>query len=165
MITRKCVICGKPFDCYPSDNTVTCSKDCRRERQRRIVSQRPVQWGEEARARASARGQTENLMLGTEAAKKSPKSGRFETHHAAKSWVLVDPIGQEIVVRNLQMWARENTARFGKPPGDKSAKQISAGFKAIAQTIRGLRGAPGKTRGATTYFGWTLKSIPEEPPD
>lgn len=164
MISRKCVICGKPFDCYPSDNRVTCSKDCRRERQRQIARQRPAQWGQEARSRASARGQTENLKLGTEASKKSPKSGRFETNQEAKVWTLIDPAGNEIVVRNLLLWARGNTDRFGKPPGDKSAKQIAAGIKAIAQTLAGKRGVPGKPRGALTYFGWTLKKLPEEPP-
>lgn len=165
MITRTCVICGKPFECYPSDNRVTCSKDCRRERQRRIVRQRPVQWGPDARARASARGQTDNLKKGLAAAQASPKAGRFETNQEAKIWTLVDPAGNEIVVRNLLLWARENTERFHKPPGDKSAIQISSGFKAIAQTMRGKRGAPGKPSGAMTYFGWTLKCIPEEPPD
>lgn len=165
MISRKCVICGKPFDCYPSDNRVTCSKDCWRERQRRIVTARPVQWGSGARAKASARGQTENLKLGSAAAQASPKSGRFETNQGAKIWTLVDPAGNEIVVRNLLMWARGHTELFGKPPGDKSAAQISSGLKAIAQTLAGKRGAPGQARAALTYLGWTLKKPPEEPPD
>lgn len=164
MITRKCIICGKPFDCYPSDNRVTCSKDCRRERQRRITTSRPVQWSAEARARASARGETANLKLGTAAAKKSPIAGRFETNQEAKIWTLIDPAGNEIVVRNLLLWARNNTDLFGKPPGDHSAAQIASGFKAIARTLEGKRGAPGKQRGALTYFGWTLKNIPEDPP-
>lgn len=163
MITRKCVICGKPFDCYPSEKRVTCSKDCRRERQRRIVTARPVQWSAKARERASARGQTENLKLGCAAAQRSPVAGRFETNQEAKIWTLVDPAGNEIVVRNLLLWARENTALFGKEPGDKSADQIAGGFRAIAQTLAGNRGAPGKRRGALTYFGWTLKKLPEEP--
>lgn len=165
MITRTCVICGKPFDCYPSDNRVTCSKDCRRERQRRVVLKHPVQWGPEARARASARGYTGNLKMGLAAVKASPKAGRFETNQEAKIWTLIDPVGGEIKVRNLLLWARKNTERFGKPPGDRSAKQIADGFKAIAQTMRGKRGASGKPRGAMTYFGWTLKCVPEEPPD
>lgn len=165
MITRKCVVCGKPFDCYPSDNRVTCSKDCRRERQRRVVKARPIKWGEEAKARASGRGQTANLKLGVSAAQQSPIAGRFETNQEAKIWTLVDPTGNEIVVRNLLLWARENTERFKKPPGDKSARQIASGFKAIAQTLAGKRGAPGKPRGALTYFGWSLKKLPEEPPN
>lgn len=107
MITRKCVICGKEFVCYPSDNKITCSKDCRRERQRRVTTAHPVQWGADARARASARGQTPNLKLGVTAAQQSPIAGRFETNREAKIWTLIDPSGNEIVVRNLILWARE----------------------------------------------------------
>lgn len=165
MITRKCVICGKEFECYPSDNKVTCSNKCRRERQRRIVSKRPVKWSEDAKKRLSEHGQTENLKLGTDAAKKSPIAGRFETNQEAKIWTLIDPSGREITVRNLLLWARENTELFWKTPGDKSATQIANGFKAIAQTLTGKRGVPGKQSGAMSYFGWTLKCPPEEPPD
>lgn len=164
MITRKCVICGKEFECYPSDKKVTCSNECRRERQRRLVSKKPVKWSEGAKKRLSERGQTENLKLGTDAAKESPIAGRFETNQNAKIWTLVDPEGNEIEVRNLLLWCREHTELFGKPPGDKSAEQISCGFRAIAQTMTGARGRPGKQKGAMSYFGWTLKRPPEEPP-
>lgn len=95
MIERKCVICGKPFKCYPSDNKVTCSNACRRERQRRIAKEKPVQWSKAAKARASARGKTANLMLGTSAAQQSPIAGRFETNQEAKIWILIDPAGDE----------------------------------------------------------------------
>lgn len=165
MITRNCVICGKPFECYPSDNKVTCSKDCRRERQRRIQTGKANKWNAAARKRWSERGQTDNLKLGVAAAKKSPIAGRFETNQEAKIWTLIDPSGQEHVVRNLRLWAREHTELFGKQPGDRSADQITAGFHAIVQTLKGNRGAPGKHRGATTYKGWTLKGLPENPSD
>ena len=46
-----------------------------------------------------------------------------------------------------------------------SARQIASGFRAIAQTIAGNRGTPGKRRGAMTYLGWTLKGLLEGPPD
>lgn len=164
MITRQCVICGKAFACYPSDNKVTCSNACRRERQRRITTASPVRWSAEARRRASQKGKTGNLLLGAEAAKRSPVAGRYETNQEAKVWTLVDPTGREIVVRNLLLWARDNTALFSKPPGDKSAQQIACGFRAIAQTLKGNRGAPGTRRGALTYFGWTLAGLPQEPP-
>lgn len=164
MITRRCVICGKPFHCYPSDKKVTCSNTCRCERQRRIVKNTPVKWSDAAKRRLSERGQTENLKLGTAAAQASSLAGRFKTNREAKIWVLVDPTGNEVVVQNLLLWARENTVLFNKPPGDKSAKQIAAGFKAIAQTMRGSRGTPGKPRGAMSYFGWTLKCLPQSQP-
>lgn len=166
MITRNCVICGKPFECYPSDNKVTCSKDCRRERQRRIQTGKANKWNAAARKRWSERGQTDNLKLGVAAAKKSPIAGRFETNQEAKIWTLIDPSGNEIVVRNLLLWARANTHLFDKPPGDRSARQIASGFESIAQTLRGKRGTPGQQRGAMTYFGWTLKHLPQtQPPD
>lgn len=161
MVERKCIICGRSFPCYPSDNKVTCSKDCSRERKRRLVKSGPVKWGMEARKRASLKGKTGNLALGTAAAQRSPISGRFETNKEAKIWVLVSPSGEEIIVRNLLLWARNNSELFDKPPGDKSAVQIANGFKAIAQTMKGNRGVPGKQRGAMSYFGWTLKEIPK----
>lgn len=165
MISRTCIICGKQFKCYPSDNTVTCSKDCRRERQRRIRTGRSNKWSAEARERASERGQTANLRMGVPAAQRSPVAGRFETNKAAKIWMLIDPSGDEHIVRNLRNWTREHTDLFDKPPSDKSADQISSGFQAIAQTLTGHRGAPGKPRGVMTYFGWTLKGLPIEPSD
>lgn len=164
MITRTCIICGNDFNCYPSDNKVTCSQDCRRERQRQRVLANPVKWGESAKARASAKGQTSNLKLGYVAAQHSPIAGRTEMNKEAKTWTLIDPSGNEIVVRNLLLWARKNTQLFDKPPGDHSAHQIASGFKAISQTLSGKRGVPGRPRGATTYFGWTLKCPPQKPP-
>ena len=116
------------------------------------------QWSEESKAKKREQGQTNNLKMGTPAAMASPVAGRFETNQEAKVWTLVDPSGNEIVVRNLSMWARENTGRFGKPEGDKSAEQIVHGFYAISQTLRGKRKTP-----AMTYFGWTLKELPKEP--
>lgn len=163
MIERKCIICGNSFRCYPSDKRVTCSKDCQRERARRQIKKSPVKWGEEARKRLSQKGKTSNLRLGTEAAKRSPAAGRFETNHTAKVWTLIDPDGGEHVVRNLRLWARDHTELFDKPCTDKSAVQITSGFAAIAQTLKRARGVKGKPNGATTYFGWRLKKLPEIP--
>lgn len=159
-VTRKCVICGKEFVCYPSDNKVTCSHECWSERQRQLVTARPVKWGGAAKQRASAKGMTENLKLGTAAAQLSPIAGRFETNQEAKVWILVDPTGREIRVRNLLLWAREHTELFGKPPGDHSAQQIASGFYQISMVLRGMRNSS-----TVTYFGWTLKVPPAIPDD
>lgn len=165
MIARRCVICGEPFECYPSDNKVTCSKDCRRERQRRIQTGKAIKWSTSARKKLSERGQTDNLRMGTVSAMESPIAGRFETNRNAKIWILIDPSGREHVVRNLLLWARENTVSFGKPPEDHAARQIADGFRAIALTLAGKRGTPGKPRKAMTYFGWSLKCPPQNHPD
>lgn len=162
---RICPICKKLFPAPPSSNAVTCSKKCSAQWKSIVHKNQSNKWSDESKAKLSARGQTENLKLGSAAARISPISGRFETNQEAKVWTLIDPTGREIVVRNLLLWARKNTALFGKEPGDKSAIQIASGFKAIAQTLTGKRGIPGKASGALTYFGWGLKKPPEEPTD
>lgn len=160
---RVCPICKKLFPAPPSSNAVTCSKEC--SAQWKSIVHRDVsnRWTYESKTKLSECGQTNNLKLGTAAAQQSPISGPFETNQEAKIWVLIDPAGKETTVRNLLKWARENTELFDKPPGDRSARQISAGFRQIAQTMAGNRGAPGKPRGAMYYFGWTLKKLPETP--
>lgn len=156
---KVCPICRTLFPAPESDKTVTCSRGCSAAWKGIIHEGVSNSRANEAKARKRAEGQTANLQLGTAAAKASPIAGRFETNQEAKIWRLVDPSGNEIIVRNLLLWARENTERFGKPPGDRSAIQIASGFEAIAATLRGTRKTP-----SMTYFGWTLKDVPEVPP-
>lgn len=153
---KVCPICGKLFASPASTNTVTCSKECSAEWKKVTHAGISNHWNDESRARLSAAGQTANLALGTAMAQQSLIAGRFETNQEAKIWTLVDPCGNEITVRNLILWARENTDLFGKPEGDHSAHQIASGFQAIALTMCGKR----KTT-AMSYFGWTLKCPPE----
>lgn len=126
---KVCPVCHKLFASPKSDKTVTCSPECS-SKWRSITHQSVcVKWGEEARNRKRADGQTSNLMLGTAAAQQSPIAGRFETNQEAKVWVLVDPSGNEITVRNLLLWARSHAELFNKPPGDRSAAQISGDLR------------------------------------
>lgn len=113
---------------------------------------------QQALERFAPKRQTAQLKLGTEAARKSPKAGPFETNVTAKVWVLVSPEGEEIVVRNLQLWAREHAALFGKEQNERSAIQIACGFRAIARSLAGKLKRP-----AMTYFGWSLKAPPSMP--
>ena len=159
-MTKRCVVCGKPFSAPPSSKKCTCSAQCSTARKQLSHQGKHNQWSEDARARLSQKGKTPNLQLGTEAAQKSPLAGRFETNQEAKIWTLITPTGDEIVVRNLLLWARIHTDLFDKPPGDRSANQIAHGFAAIAQTLRNTRKSP-----AHTYFGWSLKGPPEIPND
>lgn len=157
---RICPVCKGLFPSPPSSNAVTCSKECSAQWKSLIHKGISNSWTYEAKARLSERGQTENLKLGGAAAQQSPVAGRFETNQEAKIWILIDPSGNELIVRNLLLWAREHTELFNKPPGDKSAAQIAAGFRAIAQTLAGTRKTP-----AMSYFGWSLKCEPIKPPD
>lgn len=93
---------------------------------------------------------------GVESAKKSPKSGRFESNVNAKVWTLIAPNGREFNCTNLRLWAREHTDLFGFEPGDHSANKIAHGFHNISQTYHGTR------TGVHTYKGWSLKSAPQE---
>lgn len=157
---KVCPICRDLFQDPPSNNRVACSKECSDKWRSIIHAGISNKWNLIARKRWSERGQTENLKKGHSAAQQSPISGRFETNREAKIWILIDPSGNEHVVRNLINWAREHTELFDKPPGDKSAAQIAAGFRAIAQTLKGKRKTP-----AMHYWGWTLKGPPTPPPD
>lgn len=166
-----CVICGKEFECPPSDKTVTCSPECRAVRAAKAMNDRIekgeiCKWTEEFRQKhesspAVQAARKELSKIGGEAAKNSPLAGPFETNQGAKIWTLVDPSGNEYVVQNLNLWAREHTNLFDKPSGDKSVQQIRHGFEAISQTLRGVRGPGCKQRGSWSYFGWTLKCPPQ----
>ena len=156
---KQCVVCGADYKASPSDKRSTCgSKECVFINKSRTHKGKPYHGKKLAYNPASL----PNLRLGCEAALRSPKGGRKETHISAKVWILISPDGEEITVRNLSMWARANCALFGKPSTDASAHQIASGFKAIAQTLSGYRSG-GKRRPATTYFGWTLKCLPVIP--
>lgn len=93
-----------------------------------------------------------------ECAKKSKKSGRFETNINAKKWNLIAPDGREFVCTNLSLWARKNTSLFGFESGDDSARKIVHGFTNISQSYAGTRKEP-----VYTYKGWRLKKEPEKP--
>lgn len=159
-MNKTCVICGKEFEAPPSSKKITCSRECSHVRKHMSHLGKSNVWSDESRAKKREEGRSKNLQLGTPAAKRSPKSGRFDTNQEAKIWYLIDPTGTVIVVRNLDNWARNNTHRFGKPPGDKSSRQISSGFRQIALSLNGKRAAP-----VFTYFGWRLYNAPQIPDD
>lgn len=93
----------------------------------------------------------------TEVAKKSPKSGRFETNINAKQWVLIAPDGTKHTCVNLSLWARAHTDLFGLEPGDKSAKKIVHGFTNLSQTFYGTRSD------VYSYKGWRIEEAPGKP--
>ena len=144
-----CVICGRPFGCPPSSKKITCSAECSRIRKMQSHTGKRNQWSDESRDKLRARGQTENLKLGTDAAKKSPKSGRFETNVNAKIWKLTSPEGKVYICKNLVLWCRNNCNLFGFDSTEQNARKIRAGL------THAKRGAQGKqTARSCTYKGW-----------
>lgn len=153
---RICVICGKEFKCSPSDKKVACSKECSRINKSRTHQGKKNTWSEESKEKLRQKGKTENLKKGTEAAQRSPKSGRFETNINAKIWKLTSPDGKIYVVKNLSNWARTNCTLFGFEENEASARKVTAGLK------HAKLGAEGKEYARTSlYKGWKSESATE----
>lgn len=149
---KKCKVCGRLFACPPSTKKVTCSKECRIEyaRQRRTGYKLPKETRDKISEKAKGRDMTSFQSLGTEAAKISPKSGRFETNVNAKTWHLVSPEGKEFICRNLRMWVREHCSLFGMEPSEHSFRNIYSG---LVQAKKGVH--------VSTYKGWRAEIIEE----
>lgn len=152
-----CVVCGKEFKCSPSDKKVTCSKECSRINKSRTHQGKRNIWSEENKEKLRQKGKTENLKKGTEAARRSPKSGRFETNVSAKIWKLTSPEGKVYIVKNLSNWARTNCSLFGLDENEANAQKIVGGLK------HAKRGTEGKEYARTSqYKGWKSEGATEE---
>lgn len=157
-----CVICGKEFDSPPSSKTVTCSIRCRQIRAAKSATgrEKSIEEREKISKAAVGRDMTELQAIGTEAAAKSPHSGRFETNVNAKDWHLVSPEGKHYHFHSLNFWMRENGERlFGCKPD-------SRGFH---NAVSGLRGAKRATQGketakCCTYKGWRVIPTDDDDP-
>lgn len=150
---RNCVVCGQEFKCSPSDKKVTCSKACSKINKSWTHLGKKISWSEESRERLKTQGQTANLLKGTEAAKASPKSGRFETNINAIEWHLVSPDGKHYHFRSLNHWLRENCEElFGCAPDSKQFYNVRSGLSGAKRAVLG-----GKY-GSCTYKGW--QSLP-----
>lgn len=155
-----CIICGKAFFSPPSDKKVTCSQECRREYARirnsgRIFSEQSRKKISDA---AKKREMGELQKQGTEAAKKSPKSGRFTTNVNAKSWHLVSPEGKHYYCHSLNYWLRENCRElFGCEPDSREFNNVRSGLSGAKRAAMG-RGKYGSVR----YKGWAVYPGEEE---
>ena len=153
--TKICVVCGKTFPCFPSDKTVTCGKECSKIHRSRTHMGLSNAWSEESRTKKAAQGKTANLALGTPAAQKSPKSGKFLTNINAKDWHLISPDGKEYKFHCLNYCLRENCEKvFGCAPDSKEFKNVSTGLAGAKRAMLG------KNYRCCTYKGW--KVIPTE---
>ena len=151
-----CVVCGKEFYCPPSDKTVCCSKECTSINRSQKLQGHEI--SDECRAKISAaskgRDMSELNIIAVEAAKKSPKSGRFETNGSAKDWVLYSPEGKIYEVTNIRTWAYEHVGLFGFDENDHEnrglyADRISHGFYTVKRNC--IAG-----KGTVTYKDWCL---------
>lgn len=148
-----CVICGKKFESPPSDKTVTCSKKCSVEHHRRIVSGKTVSEETKKKMSESAKGRDMSLLqvTGTEAAKKSPNSGRFETNVNAIEWHLISPDNKNYYFKSLNNWLRENCEElFGCKPDSHECKNVESGLRGAKRAMLG------KNYGCCTYKGWQV---------
>ena len=158
---KQCIVCGKMFDCPLSDKTVTCSPECRREYAK--IRRTGRKHSDEARRKISDAAKGRDMSgiqkIGTDAALRSPKSGRFETNVNAIDWHLISPDGKHYKFHSLQYWLRENCRELvGCEPDSREFHNIRAGLcnAKIAASGRG------KYR-CCTYRGW--RCLPVEPAD
>lgn len=101
---KKCVICGKEYPCTPSRNVVTCSRECRLKylsQNHKGLKMSAATREKMAESRKKVPNSAEIQRMATEAAKKSPKSGRFITNKAAIDWHLVSPEGEHFHIHSL----------------------------------------------------------------
>ena len=152
---RKCIICGKQFDCPPSGTTVTCSYKCRVKyaSNRAMGHKAAKETREKISAAAKGRDLSQLQPAAVEAAKSSPNSGRFETNVNAVDWHLISPDGKHYYFRSLNFWLREN-GLFGCEPDSREFNNVRSGLSGAKRAMLG------KTYGSTTYKGWRV--IPTE---
>lgn len=154
---KTCVECGKKFPCSPSNNKVTCSDDCRRIHSSKTHSGR--KFSETSRKKmsdkAKGRDMTALQEIAVNAAKNSPKSGRFETNINAVDWHLVSPDGVHYKFRSLNYWLRQHCHDFfGCEPDSREFNNVRSG---IAQVKRSMLGKVSKNqRPGYTYRGWQV---------
>ena len=150
---KNCVICGKEFECPPSDKTNTCSKECRKENARRRSTGRVFNNSVKQKLSKKAKGRdmTELQVLAVSAAMISPKSGKFETNINAMDWHIISPGGKHYEFHSLHHWLRENGRElFGCEPDSVEFKRVCSGLSGAKRAMLG------KTANCCTYKDWRV---------
>lgn len=152
-----CIICQKSFYDPPSNKTVTCSGACRQEYARQRAGNRRK--SQEEREKISQKAKSRDLSrlqeIGVQAAKNSPKAGRFETNINAKDWHLISPAGKHYHFHSLNYWLRENCRElFDCEPDTREFLNVRSGLSGAK------RAAMGKNYPCCTYKGW--QAIPTD---
>ena len=107
-----------------------------------------------AESRKKVPNSAEIQRMETEAAKKSPKSGRFITNKAAIDWHLVSPEGEHFHIHSLAFWLRENHEMFGVEPDTREFKNVISGLSRVKRAMLGKIGDG--QRPCATYKGWSV---------
>lgn len=148
-----CIICGKEFDCPPSEKTVTCSVDCKKiyAKQRSTGRKFSDSTRKKISEKSKGRDMTGLQTIAVEAAKNSPKSGRFKTNINAIDWHLISPEGKHYYFHSLNFWLRENCLElFGCEPDSREYRNARSGL------VGAKRAMMGKNYGCCTYKGWQV---------
>ena len=154
---KKCVICDKEYPCTPSRNVVTCSRECRLKylsQNHKGLKMSAATREKMAESRKKVPNSAEIQRMATEAAKKSPKSGRFITNKAAIDWHLVSPEGEHFHIHSLAFWLRENHEMFGVEPDTREFKNVISGLSRVKRAMLGKIGDG--QRPCATYKGWSV---------
>ena len=160
---KVCVECGKPFECPPSDKTVTCSPACRSAHASKRQAGKKMRAESRAKMSVAAQGRdmSDLQQIATEAAKQSPKSGRFVTNINAKDWHLISPDGKHYYFRSLNFWLREHCQEFfGCEPDSRGYINARSGLCNAKRAMLGK--VPEGQRPCCTYKGWQVIPMYED---
>ncbi len=146
---KECVVCGEEFQAPPSSKKITCGKLCSSIRKSESHRGKTHPWSAPARQRLRERGQTINLTLGTEAARRSPVSGPFPTNRNALVWTIESPEGKLFTMRNLNRFIRTHPTMF-----DGTLNQARSGFTQMRRSQQGKTKRP-----VSQWKGWRLHSV------
>ena len=157
-----CVICGRPFECRPSRNIVTCGPECRAEYSRR--NHTGYKYSPESRVKMS-KIRLENprcadlRQAATRAAQNSPRAGKFVENVHAIDWHLISPDGRHFRFRSLREWLRKNGKKFfDVEPNTRQFDNVFYGLSRVKKSMLG--NLPPGQRPGYTYKGWRV--IPTE---
>lgn len=167
---RICVVCGKPIT---KKNKMFCSRECSAEYRQHYavcqicgdrfkrspsdISTHTCGKKECAAAYRSMITKGRKVPAISEALKQNPKTGHFETHHNAKNWVLVSPIGEEYAFKNLHLWVEEHEDLL--PVSEKTGQRVAKNtFEREMHRMLGTdMGTEKKQSIHKDYYGWTIK--------
>lgn len=101
-----------------------------------------------------------NQPKATEAARKSLKSGKFETNIHAKKWRIISPSNQIFIVRNLYQFVRDNGDLF--LPKDVIFKRQGGKRGTGGEYCNATQGLRQAASSGGSWKGWTCTKIEDK---